>query len=293
MELRVLKYFLTAAETGSISGAAALLHISQPALSKQLRDLETELGTQLFQRTNRGIRLTETGQYLRDRSREILTLVSNTTDNLQNQTNISGEIAIGSGETQAFQPIATLLDQLIATYPQIRLRLYSGNADAIKEQIDHGLLDFGLVIAPVDKQKYDYLQLPAIDRWGILIHRHHPLGENSQITREALLTLPLLVSNQTLVKSLLTDWLGGNLAQLQVVGTYNLLYNASLLVKEGTVAALCIDGIINTADSELCFIPLAPDLNGDISIIWKKGQHFAPAAKTFLKMLDQQFYQAR
>lgn len=285
MELRVLVYFLTVVREKTISKAAQVLHLSQPTLSKQLKELEEELGVTLFKRGNRSITLTEDGLYLATRSKEILSLVETTTANLKMNDVISGEIAIGGGETQAFQYIATRIKQLQRVHPEIRFHLYSGNADDVLEKIDHGLLDFGLVIDPVEKQKYEYFRLPLVDRWGILVNQTHPLAKKSVVSPVDLEGLPLLISSQSFVDNQLAEWLGKNLEHFQIIGTYNLLYNASLLVKENIGCALCIDGLLAAEHSPLQFVPFSPPLTATISIVWKKNQVFSNAAAAFLTLL--------
>lgn len=285
MELRVLNYFLTVAREGTISKAAEVLHLSQPTLSKQLKDLEEELGVQLFIRGNREISLTEDGVYLQNRGKEILSLVSTTTLNLQKNEVIGGDILIGGGETQAFQFLTDILNHLMERHPDIKVHMYSGNADDVKDKIDKGLLDFGLVIDPVEKQKYEYVPLPIVDRWGILVNQKHALAKKEHVSPADLKNQPLLISSQTLVNNQLAEWLGGNLNNFSIVGSYNLLYNASLLVKAGKSVAFCIEGIIQTKDSELVFVPLEPALTSTINIIWKKKQVFSNAAALFLEKL--------
>lgn len=287
MDLRVLNYFLTVAQEKTISKAAEVLHLSQPTLSKQLKDLEEELGVQLFIRGNREISLTEDGVYLQNRGKEILALVDTTTANLKKNEVIGGDILIGGGESQAFQVLATVLNDLMKTYPDINVHLYSGNADDVKNKIDKGLLDFGLVIDPVEKQKYEYISLPVSDCWGILVNNHHELAKKTAVTPQDLKNQALLISSQTLVNNQLSDWLGESLSNFHVVGSYNLLYNASLLVKEGPSLAFCIDGIIDTNNSGLTFVPLSPALTSKIRLIWKKKQIFSNAASLFLKQLIQ------
>ncbi|KRM23643.1 LysR family transcriptional regulator [Latilactobacillus graminis] len=281
MELRVLHYFLTVAREKTISKAATVLHLSQPTLSKQLKDLETELGTQLFTRGNREITLTPDGSYFQKRGAEILALVDTTIGNLTQNTIVSGTISIGAGETQAFQLIAVIINDLQQRYPDINLQLYSGSADEVKERIDQGLLDFGLVIDPVEKQRYEYVRLPLSDRWGVLVADDHPLATQTTVNPTTLATYPLLISSQSLVHQQISDWFGMHLEQLDIIGTYTLLYNASLLVKTGKSAALCIDGIINTQDNGLKFIPLDPPLTVNTNIIWKKDQVFSSASQAF------------
>ncbi|WP_430601816.1 hypothetical protein IGJ02_001882 [Enterococcus sp. DIV0724b] len=285
MELRVLTYFLTVAREKTISKAAEVLHLSQPTLSKQLKELEEELGVTLFTRGNRFITLTEDGIYLMNRGKEILSLVESTTTNLIKNEVISGEITIGGGETQAFEFLGRILHELRDNYPEINIHLYSGNADDVLEKIDKGLLDFGLVIDPVEKQKYEYIRLPLIDSWGILVNKSHPLANQKTVQPKDIQHTPLLISNQSFVDNQLSEWFGGNITHLNVVGTYNLLYNASLLVKEGIASALCIDGIVNTANTNLVFIPFSPLLTANINIVWKKDQIFSSASKEFLRLL--------
>lgn len=287
MDFRVLNYFLTVAQEKTISKAAKSLHLSQPTLSKQLKELEAELGVQLFTRGNREITLTEDGQYLVNRGREILSLVNTTTTNLSSKEAVSGEITIGSGETRAIQFIAENLHALIKKYPDLKIQLYSGNADEIAEKMDKGIIDFGIVIDPVEKKKYDYIRLPRIDHWGLLMHKDHPYAEKDSIIPEDLKSLALFVSNQSLVDDQIGEWLGENLNSHQIIGTYNLLYNASILVEEGIGCALCIDGIVNTQGTDLKFIPLKPDLKASLNIIWKKNHTLSKAAAAFLKAIQQ------
>ena len=262
MDIRVLTYFMTVAREKTISKAAEVLHLSQPTLSKQLKELEEELGVQLFIRGNREISLTEDGIYLRNRGQEILSLVDTTTSNL-----------------------AKTLNELMVTYPDITVEMYSGNADDVKDKLDKGLLDFGLVIDPMEKQKYEYLALPVSDRWGVLVNDFYPLAKKERVFPSDLKDHSLLVSSQTMVNHQLSEWLGGNLSQFKIAGSYNLLYNASLFVKEGTTVAFCLDGIIPTENNGLVFVPLAPELTAKISIIWKKKQVFSNAARRFLDAL--------
>lgn len=285
MELRVLNYFLTVAQEKTISKAAEALHLSQPTLSKQLKELEEELGVILFTRGNREITLTEDGYYLVNRGKEIMNLVDTTKINLKKNEAISGEISIGGGETEGIALVGNFLQELLQEHPYIKINLFSGNADDVIEKIDRGLLDFGLVIDPVEKQKYEYLNLPYQDQWGVLIQKSHPLAKNSTVTPAELVKLPLFISNQSLVDNQLASWLGGNIANFTILGTYNLLYNASLLVKDGLGAALCIDRIINTQGTNLKFIPFNPPLTVSISIIWKKNKVFSSAANAFLELL--------
>lgn len=287
VEIRVLRYFISVANEESISAAAKQLHLSQPTLSRQLKDLETELDTALFIRGNRKISLTEQGKYLLKRAKEIVALADKTEANLKDSKEIkSGEVYIGGGETEAMHLIAKTLKELLTDYPGIRFHLYSGNADDIKNKLDSGLLDFGVVIEPTDKQKYEYVQLPAKDTWGVLMCKDSPLADKQFISPVDLIDKPLFISRQTTVSNELAGWFGQNIENLNVVATYNLLYNAALMVEEGIGYALCLDKLINTSgNSKLCFRPLQPNLEANLNIIWKKNQVFSNAANAFLNQL--------
>ncbi|HDR8066535.1 LysR family transcriptional regulator [Bacillus thuringiensis] len=287
MEIRVLRYFIAVANEESISAAAKQLHLSQPTLSRQLKDLEMELGTDLFIRGNRKISLTEEGKYLFKKAKEIVDLADKTEANLKDSKEmISGEVYIGAGETEAMHLIAKTLKVLIKDYPNIRFHLYSGNADDIKSKLDSGLLDFGVVIEPTDKQKYEYAQLPAKDTWGVLMCKDSPLSDKQVISPVDLIDKPLFISRQSTVSNELTGWFGESIDNLNIVATYNLLYNAALMVEEGIGYALCIDKIINTSgNSKLCFKPLQPKLEANLNIVWKKNQVFSNAAHAFINQL--------
>ena len=285
LDFRVLNYFLTVAQEKTISKAAESLHLSQPTLSKQLKELEEELGVQLFTRGNREITLTEDGHYLVNRGKEILSLVDTTTTNLSSKETVSGKIVIGGGETKAMQFIAESIRNYTEKYPDVNIHLYSGNADDVSEKLDKSILDFGIVIDPVEKKKYDYLRLPRTDHWGILFHNDHPYAKKEAILPDDLQFLSLFVSSQSLVDNQVGDWMGKNLDSQQIIGTYNLLYNASIMVHEGIGCALCIDGIINTQGTNLTFVPLRPRLEANLNMIWKKNAIHSKAATVFLKTI--------
>lgn len=287
MEVRLLRYFIAVANQQNISAAAQYLHISQPTLSRQLSDLEEKLGTKLLIRGNRKVSLTSEGIFLLKKAKEIVELVDKTEANFnQEEETLSGEIYIGAGETEAMDVIAKTLKELFQAYPGIQFHLYSGNADDIMEKLDNGILDFGIVIEPTDKQKYDYMHLPATDTWGVLMHKDSPLAAQEAITPNDLLDKPLIISRQTSVDSELSGWLGKNIKDLNIIGTYNLLYNAARMADERLGYVVCLDQLINTTgDSNLCFRPLTPTLETSLNIIWKKHQIFSNAAQKFLQQL--------
>ncbi len=291
MELRVLRYFLAVAREESISEAANFLHITQPTLSRQIMELEEELGTKLLNRgrRNQKITLTDEGMLLRRRAEEMIELADRTEAEFARRDElISGEIHIGAGETDAMRLLTRAAKTLHTLYPHIRYHLYSGNAEYVTEQLDRGLLDFGILVEPADVHKYDYIRLPATDIWGVLLRRDHPLAARDAIQPADLQNLPLIISRQTMVQNELAGWLGSSFDTLHVVATYNLLYNASLMVEEGLGCALCLDKIINTTgDSRLCFRPLEPKLTVGLDVVWKKHQVFPKAAELFLQKLRE------
>ena len=286
MELRVLRYFLAVAREESISGAAATLHVTQPTLSRQMMELEEELGKTLFLRGKRKISLTEEGMFLRKRAQEIVTLVEKTESEFSAaEETISGDVHIGGGETDAMRLIARAAHRLQSAYPHIAYHLFSGNADDVTERLDRGLVDFGVFIEPADLSKYDFIKLPVTDC---------PLAARATIRPQDLLGLPLLASNQHLVKNEFSGWFGEGYEKLNIITTYNLLYNASIMVEEGMGYALCLDKIVRTSGgSPLCFRPLEPKLEVGLHIAWKKYQFFSKAAEKFLECLQREIADRR
>lgn len=290
MELRVLQYFLAVAREQSISGAAETLHLSQPTLSTQLKSMEEELGKQLLIRGSKGSRkvtLTEEGMLLRKRAEEILDLVKKTENEISSPDDIiAGDIYIGAGETDAVRYITKPAQRFQEEYPQIRFHITSGDACDISEQLDKGLLDFAILIGDSDKSKYDYHTLPAKDKWGVLMKKSAPLAKKAFISPEDLHDKPLIVSRQAICHEALPRWLKKDESELHVIATYNLIYNAALMVDEGMGYALTLDKLINTTgDCGLCFKPLQPPLEIPIYFAWKKYQVFTKAAEKFLKLI--------
>lgn len=294
MEIRVLRYFLTVAREGNITAAANYLHLTQPTLSRQIKDLEDELGQQLLIRKSRRVILTPEGMLLRKRAEEIISMVDKTEAEFSSMDNtISGDIYIGGGETQAIKLIANIMKELSNEYPGIRYHLYSGNAPDVTDRLDKGLLDFGLLIQPADLTKYDYLNLPEKDSWGVIMRQDSPLAEKEYIEKEDLLKLPLICSRQVVqlkgYGNQFAEWFGEDYKKLNIVTTFNLIYNATIMVETGMGYAITIDKLINTKDSSLCFRPLKPKLESGLNIIWKKYQVFSPAAELFLQRLREKF----
>lgn len=291
MELRVLEYFLAVAREQNITAAAESLHISQPALSTQLKNMEDELGKQLLIRGVKGSRkviLTEEGMILRKRAEEIVSLVRRTENEItQSDETIAGNVFIGTGETEVVRLFAMVAKKLQKKYPDIRYHISSGNAEHVLEYLDKGLIDFGLLFTESDSQKYEAIPVPIKDTWGVLMRRDSPLAEKETICPEDLWDKPLIVSHQKGDNTYLGRWLQREESELHIVATYNLLFNASLLVDEGLGYALCYDKLINTQGSNLCFRPLSPQLEAPGFIIWKKYQVFSKAANIFLQYLRE------
>ncbi len=295
MEIRVLRYFLTIAREGSITNAANFLHLTQPTLSRQIRDLEEELGQKLFIRRSHNMSLTTEGMILRKRAEEIISMVDKTEAEFSSMENMAGgDIYIGGGETDAIKLIAQLAKELRESYPNIHYHLYSGNSEDVTERLDKGLLDFGILIQPADLSKYDYINIPAKDIWGVVMRKDSPLAEKKIIQKEDLLSLPLICSRQVISLERSTNefakWFGEDFDKLDIVTTYNLVYNAAIMVDAGIGYAITIDKIANTAESSnLCFRPLEPRLDSGLNIVWKKYQVFSSAAELFLQRLRESF----
>lgn len=290
MELRVLGYFLAVAREQSIVRAAESLHLSQPTLSTQIKALEEELGKQLLIRGSKGTRkvtLTEEGMILRKRAEEILSLVQKTEREISfSDEMIVGDVCIGTGETDAVRFIARAAKELYASYPGIHYHISSGNSDFVSEQLDKGLIDFGIIFGNVDHAKYNSIELPFRDIWGVLMKKDSALAAKEVIQPEDLWDMPLIISNQDDSKGSLTAWFKKELSELEIVATYNLLFNASLMVEEGLGYAIGLDKIINTTgNNTLCFRPLSPQMEAGMHIIWKKYQVFSKASEKFIEKL--------
>lgn len=294
MELRVLRYFLAVAKEQNISAAAKSLHLTQPTLSRQLKELEDELGKQLMIRGNRMITLTEEGLLLRKRAEEILELVDRMEHEVMQSVNtVSGDIYIGTGETDGVRQIARVANQIQKDYPGIRFHIVSGDAVDVCERLDRGVLDFGVLLGDMDKNRYHYMELPMKDTWGVLMRRDSPLAQQDTVSPEDLWDMPLILSRQVDNKSGLYRWFGKEPSELYTVATYNLIYNATLMVDEGMGYAFTLDKLVNTTGSNLCFRPLKPRLELGMYLVWKKSQVFSKASEIFLGRLQEQLTQYR
>lgn len=288
IETRLLQYFLAVAEEQSITKAAEYLHISQPTLSKQMMDLEEALGRQLLVRGRKKITLTEEGTFLRGRAQEIISLMDKTESAFrENEQSISGDVYIGCGEHRSTFTIMQIIRSIQEEYPDIRFHFFSSNADAIIERLDKGLLDMGFLLEPEITPRYDYKKLPLREAWGILMRKDSPLADRKEISFAELADLPLIMPSQTSNNHRLTVFFADAMADPHIVSTYNLIYNAGLMVEAGIGYALCIDELINTAGNHpLTFRPLSPELYSNVYLFTKKYQVFSKAAKLFLSRLE-------
>lgn len=287
MELRVLRYFLAVVREQNITAAAERLHVTQPTLSKQLMDLEAELGRTLFLRGNRKITLTEDGEYLRQRAQEIVDLTDKTESAFRvREEKIAGDVYIGCGETDGMRMLVKAMQRLNAECPDVRFHLSSGNGEDVAERLEKGLVDFGLFVGNYNLGKFDYFKLPVSDVWGLLMRKDDPLAARETIRPQDLERTTLLCSRQALTNNELSGWLGKDFAQLRIFSTHNLLYNATIMVEEGLGCALSIDKLYS-AERNLTFRPFEPSVKADLTFAWKKHRVFSKAAEKYLQVLQQ------
>ena len=291
MDLKSLRYFLAIAEEGSISAAAESLNLSQPNISRQMTLLEKELGAKLFERGSRRIVLTEEGTLLRRRAVEILQLADTAVTEIGSAgKDVIGTVRIGCGETDAMRVVARAIRRFSETHPMVRFELHSGNAEDVSDLLERGLVDFGVLIEPTDKTRYDYLSFPTDIRWGALVRRDDPLARLYGVSPSDISGRRVIVSRQNMAANGISGWMGPDFPEPDVVATYNLLFNASLLVSEGVGIALCLEGIVNTSgDSDLVFVPFEPELRVGMSLVWKKNSVQGRAQRLFLDGLREFF----
>lgn len=290
MELRTLRYFLEIAREENMTKAAERLHVSQSALSRQVKSLEEELGKKLFLRHSFRIELTPEGNLLRKRAEDILQMVDKTTEEFQSlDSELRGDIFIGCAESEATKRLADVLVELHHLHPGIHYHLKSGNTADLAGDLDKGLLDFAVIANPVDLSKYNFLTIPTHDLWGAILPKTHPLASKEQIVVSDLIDQPLILSVQSLSDDY-PKFFGDMQERLNVVATFNLPYNGAVLTRAGLGIMLCFDGLIDTgADSDLCFRPLHPRLESDGNVIWKKYQVFNPVAQSLLDLMKETF----
>jgi DNA-binding transcriptional LysR family regulator len=286
MELRVLKYFLMVAREKNITKAAEQLYITQPTLSRQLSQLEDELGVKLFQRGQHGIALTEDGMLLRRRALEIIALSDKVERELSHGEDVlSGEIAIGSGETKSIQTLAGMMAEFRKEHLDVTFDIYTATADDIKERLERGLVDIGVLVEPVDISQYHFLRLPGKEKAGVLVRTDSPLAEKEVIYPEDLVGMPLLMVKRPYLRNEMSNWLGEYYDQIEIACTYNLIYNAAIMVKNHVGVALCIE--LESRFDDLCFRPLYPTREIGNVLVWKKDQALPAAMRAFIEYVKK------
>lgn len=280
MDIRTMQYFLAVVREGTISAAAQALHVAQPSLSRQMKELEEELGAALFVRGNRKITLTEEGMVLQKRAEEMVRLMQITEDEIsQVKTHITGSVRIGAGESWSFHYLSQAAASLAAEHPDIRFHITSGDTQDLMNELNNGLIDFAVIFTEVDHQLYQSIELPVEDSFGLLMPKDCSLAEKEEIRLSDIKGLPVIVSRGA------EPYFTGSkeFHSLNIIATYNLVYNASLLVEDGLGYAICFDKLINTTgDSRLCMRPIIPQMTFTGSLIWKKYQGFSPAVQMFI-----------
>ncbi|MCM1523681.1 MAG: LysR family transcriptional regulator [Ruminococcus sp.] len=280
MELRVLRYFLTVVREENISRAADILHVTQPTLSRQLAQLEEELGSQLFIR-GRHLLLTDAGVMLRHRAEEVVALMDKIESEFEEQSEVGGVISIGSGGLGASQILPSVMESFRKKYPKVQYQLYTNSAEFVKERLEQGLLDFGLLLEPVDITKFDYIRMKEKEKWGLLIRADNPLAAKEYITREDLTAEPIITTDRLSIQKELENWFGDSLSSLDIFATHNIITNSVMLVSGGAASALTIEGAVNLfTGGEMVFRPLYPELSMTSVLAWKKFQpNFGTAGK--------------
>ncbi len=287
MELRVLEYFLAVAREQSISAAADFLHLTQPTLSRQLKDLEEEFGKQLFIRGNRKITLTEDGVYFRKKAEEIVTLAQRTEAEMKNtDQSLVGDIYIGAGETDAVGNLVSVAHELQKQHTGIHFHITSGDTADLTDRLDKGLFDFCLLLGEIDQSKYEYLSLPYRDTWGVLMRKDSTLAGKKAIEARDLWDKPLILSRQMLHVPQFMGWFEKSASELHITATYNLAFNASIMAREHMGYVLTLDKLINTEGTDLCFRPLSPKQTVGMALVWKKYQPQSKAAEKFIETLS-------
>lgn len=292
MELRLLHYFYTIAETENITQAAAQLHITQPTLSRQLKSLERELGTTLFTRDHNQLALTEAGLFLKSRAAEILSLTQQTTQefNDRRQQLFSGHIAIGCVEADNSDTLAMMLEDFVSDYPQVTFEIFSGTSDIIKERLEKGLLDVAILLEPVNTEKYHTLTLPRTERWGLLVSNESFAARKADIEPADLPGMPLMISGRPEVQQLLADWAGVTLDQLNVIGNFNLSFNVIPLVEHQVGAAVSIEGAVSGRQpSDVTFVPLKPAMQTNCVLVWRRERMLTPVVGEFIRYFREAF----
>lgn len=285
MEIRVLRYFLTVVREGGINRAAEALHITQPTLSRQLSQLEEEVGVKLFHRGARRITLTNEGILLRRRAEEILSLVDRTEQELIEQEElVEGRIVIGCGELAAVQVLSEMIASFHEKYPLVSYDIFTANADLVKEQMEKGLIDIGVLLEPIDMEKFEFIRLTGKERWGVLMRSDDPLAKKEVVGAKDLENLPLILPRRTNVQNELSNWLGDSFQSAKVLFTSNLSTNGAIMVEKGLAYSIIIEGSVPFLDKEkIAYRPLYPELTANSVLAWKKQQPFGLVVRKFIE----------
>ncbi|WDQ31319.1 LysR family transcriptional regulator [Paenibacillus marchantiae] len=291
MDIRVLKYFLTVANVGNITKAAEILHITQPTLSRQLMDLEEEMGSRLFVRGKRQITLTDSGLLFQQRVKEIISLLDKTERDLAEQKDlIGGVVSIGCVESAVSRALPELLEEFSNRHPRVQYELYSADGDDIREKLDRGNIDIGIFLEPIEAAKYEYIRLPYEEKWGILMRRDDPLAQKKSIGIEDILALPLIPPRRTIVQNEIASWLGVENDSLSIFASHNLLTNAMLLVERKLGYAICVSGSYTIRESSrTCFVPFEPERTTSHVLAWKKNKIFSSATAHFIQFIKDTY----
>ena len=290
MEIRLLKYFVTIAEEGTVSRAAQVLHITQPTLSRQLKELEADLDTELFTRQKNRLQLTEAGLFLKSRAEEILELTAQTQQEFLDRKKqlFSGHISIGCVEADNSDTMSLMLEEFIADYPAVTFNIYTETSDDIVERLDKGLIDLAILLEPINTEKYHKIVLPSTECWGLLVSNESFLAESAAIQPVDLIGTPLLVSNRADVQQLVADWAGRPLDELNIIGNFNLSFNIISLVERQIGAAVCIEGAPGYG-SATKFIPFAPTVQTNCVLAWRRERETSPVVREFIRYFRTAF----
>lgn len=291
MNLRILRYYLMICQEKNITQAANKLHVSQPTLSKQIKELEDQLGVTLFERGHRKIKLTEAGYFLRDRAQELVSLADNTIQTLESAKIISGTLRISTGQSVALKPVMKALNHLTEEYPNVKLQFTDANADQIEYQVNNGLTDFGIVMGNRSLDEFDSLPLYSQNQFVVAFNKNLPLAQKDAITAADLIDYPLIMSSQSHVSDKFKNWFGNLYPQLKIVATSNLAYSGALFASQGNNVLITYSGLIDAASHDLVIRPLSPEISDQNTLIWKKNIRLTNLGQKFLEQLQDQNYQ--
>lgn len=290
MDIRVLKYFLEVVEKGSLAKAADSLLTTAPNISRQISDMESELGTKLFRKEGRKLELTEDGLFLKERAKEIVSLAERTENDIKYRNGeISGSIFIGAAETPAMRKIASVVAEITQEYPSVTFRIRSGDAEPVCDGLDSGIFDFGILAEPVDIRKYGHIKLPVSDQWGLLMSKDNPLSKLPSIRPQDLVGVPLMCSEQMLAGNGLAGWMGRDTDKLRFVFTFNLITTAAMMAESNIGCVLTFKDLVSTEGKNLCFRRLNPKLETGLYLVWREDKKFSKAAQLFLDKFEERF----